>query len=545
MARRNRTGTVERQALFQQGVALAERRATQAADQGPEDLQPDTTGTPQVVSEAEALVTHGADTCVEAVSTLCDEANTEGTPESDRPEGCAADVHDMNARPGSGLIGYDALERIANPHARDLERIVLWTKRRHPERKYVPLSRLRPSPDQVREDYGDDEFAYLLATAMRYGVLQPISVRLPGRREAQDAYFLLDGHRRLRVFETLVQRAREWDQAHGAHVPYDPEIPVDLGQGISTVEAAEVTFNANDTALKPNLIERGRGLNKIEARMMADGDVPTIDDLSRASGMSAGAAHKYRLVGMRIHNVDLERALAQCEADRADASGEAPPPERRCLPGAVLRKLSIDHLERAAKLRDKDEGRFQVELRKAMENALRRVASAAAREQATENSATTRSDCKEGGLPSLKEATRAATLRPKRGAGPVDMQAIYESVREEGRFTAFRLAKKAGEYDVAQARRWIQTGAPAIVALAERVGEPAIVVQDAGPGSVIVVDQQPGAATEEEVRAATQVLSDVLRQHLDRARVLGVEDIVDAAKCVLGLNDSAADRDAA
>ena len=532
MPRRNRT---EREALFQQKVDLAQRRATRpATDQETTHDQPVTQeGGPAAPSPVVSDGVPGAARSVhgtrdDASAAPRDATGADARPAATQREASEPNLHDMNRLPGCGTLSVDARRQLENPHARRLEGIVWHTKFRSPGRRYVRMSELRHSPDQVREDYGGEEFEHLERTADRYGILKPIQVRPASVHEPRAPYVLLDGHRRLRIFEDLVLRACEWDEAHGASVPYDPEVPVEITHSLSAGDAAEITFNANETALAPTALERGRGISKIAAHLVLEsGEEPTVEELAAVTGKSTGTVHKHRSVALRVRPIDLELAFAACNAGSLTAPEQAPTPRSSAVPRAVRRALSIDDLYQASKRRDTDEAWFRARLVKAMEKAISR---AAAKEVAT------------GPAPrrAAPDVAGASAPKPKRGTGPVDMQAIYQEVVDEGGFTGFRLSKKVGQYDAAQARRWIQTGAPAIVALAERVGEPAVVVQDAGPGSVIVVQKQPSQATAEEVRAAAKALTDELRRHLDRARALGAEDVLEVANRALGLDDEPA-----
>ena len=537
MPHRNRKRAVDRETLFQQQVDLAERRAPRPVQGGPvnqpaatpEDAQQDSVPAEDSSEGASSAADDTDGSSSDAISASREKADTDDSRAIAQGEGSGADIHDMNGVPGCGTLSTGARRKLDNPHARRLESIVWLTKLRNPERRYVRVSELRHSPDQVREDYGDQEFEHLVRTAGRYGILQPILVRSQDPHGRYAPYVLLDGHRRLRIFEDLVRRAREWDSERGRSVPYDPEVPVETTRSLSSADAAGITFNANETALSLNSLERGRGINKLAAHLLVEsGDEPTFGQLADITGKSIGAVHKYRTVALRVYPSDLERAFASCDAGGTTAAGQASTRDTRSVPQAVLRALSIDDLHQAARLRDGDEAGFRARLVVALQKAIRRA------------------DTKEHGGSSNRRSEApdladAPAPKAKRGTGPVDMRAIYESVVEEGGFNRFRLSRKVGEYDAAQARRWIQTGAPAIVALAERVGEPAVVVRDAGPGSVIVVRKQPAQATVEEVRAAAKALTDELRRHLDRARALGAADVVEMAKRTLGIDDESAD----
>lgn len=541
MPRRNRTDKAERQALFQQSVSLAERRATRPAEEKFMNNEPAAPGGGREAPAASPLMSEvvpdaapGADDARgDAVAMPRDVAGADGSPVAGRPAASGQDIRDMNRVPGCGTLSVEARRKLANPHARRLEGIVWRTKFQAPGRRYVRLSELRHSPDQVREDYGGEEFEHLARTADRYGILKPIQVRPGNVLEPRAPYVLLDGHRRLRIFEDLVRRAREWDEAHGVSVPYDPEVPVEMTRSLSACDAAEITFNANETALAPTALERGRGISKIAAHLVLEsGEEPTFEVLALITGKSTGTVHKHRTVAQRVQPIDLELAFASCESGGIALAALSSTDGTRAVPPAVLRALSIDDLHRAAKLRDGDEAGFRARLVTAVQKAIQRVA------------AKDRTDAPRR-HPAAPGSAHGPAPKPKRGTGPVDMQAIYQGVVDEGGFTSFRLSKRAGEYDAAQARRWIQTGAPAIVALAERVGEPAVVVRDAGPGSVIVVHKQPAQATAEEVRAAASALADELRRHMDRARALGAEDVLEVAKRALGLDDELARGEAA
>ena len=58
----------------------------------------------------------------------------------------------------------------------------------------IPLSSIRPNPDQPRRRFGDAEMATLTASIREHGVLQPVLVA-----ETLDGYQLIAGERRVRA----------------------------------------------------------------------------------------------------------------------------------------------------------------------------------------------------------------------------------------------------------------------------------------------------------------------------------------------------------
>lgn len=180
----------------------------------------------------------------------------------------------------------------------------------------IPLDRLRPHPDNIREDLGDlSELAASIATR---GLLQPLVVSPTGK-----SFLILDGHRR-------------YAAAKLAGVPALPCLAVRPGD--SARDTAVMLAAAMHKALTP--LERGRAFKALRRRGLM------VSEIARQSGYSASTVSAGLLLAdlpPEAHDMVAAGELTATAATQMAREARRAPSSRPHHTGPRQTWLNADH----------------------------------------------------------------------------------------------------------------------------------------------------------------------------------------------------------
>ena len=207
----------------------------------------------------------------------------------------------------------------------------------------IPLSGIKPNPDQPRRIFRDDELDELAASINEHGVLQPILVRSRG----PETWEIVTGERRLRAAER-------------AGLEKIPAIEISPKDNIESLSIA-LTENIQRTDL--NAIELARAYSRLQEEFGR-----TQEDIAKMVGKSrAYVANTLRLLEL---DEEIRSAISEgsISAGHAKALLMAPPAVRPLLFERILkRSLSVREVEKAARNLSKIENAPVVEKAKETE----------------------------------------------------------------------------------------------------------------------------------------------------------------------------------
>ncbi len=187
----------------------------------------------------------------------------------------------------------------------------------------IPISRIRPNPDQPRRHFDESELASLAASIREHGVLQPVVVRRAG-----DDYELLVGERRFRA-------------AKAAGLPTLPAVIADA----APAERLELALVENIQRSDLNPIELA-----LAFRALADAGATQAEIGRRVSLDRSTIANHLRLLELpRELQEDVERGVLSVGHAKALLQLPEGPARRRLRDRIVREGLSVRGAERAAR----------------------------------------------------------------------------------------------------------------------------------------------------------------------------------------------------
>ncbi len=193
----------------------------------------------------------------------------------------------------------------------------------------VPIERVRPNPDQPRQDFGQKELDELASSISEKGVIQPIIVRTDPKDE--NLYQIIAGERRWRASQIALVH----------------DIPIIIRE-MDDTEVLEVAIIENVQRSDLNPVEEALGF-----RQLMDSYGHTQEKLAKALGKSRShIANILRLLSLPDDVLAMLRA-GQLSAGHARAMVTAENPSK--LAALVVAKgLSVRETERLAHSRDGD-----------------------------------------------------------------------------------------------------------------------------------------------------------------------------------------------
>ena len=132
-----------------------------------------------------------------------------------KPSGSMRDLKDA--------LGHQPMSRTAQPH--------------YP---FIPLSQIRPNPDQPRRHFDQSKLKDLANSIRQHGVLQPILVRRdPNAPKDQDLYIIIAGERRYRASELAGKRkipvifsgGKDYEKAIIENIQREDLLPIEEAEG--------------------------------------------------------------------------------------------------------------------------------------------------------------------------------------------------------------------------------------------------------------------------------------------------------------------------